>query len=308
MSTKSPVMVFVDNQSKLDNALDQSIKTESFEIETTTDQKVYIDAVLKISDEHAYFFKDNKCWKIVIQTRKIIEGYPKLISDEFSHSPPKIDGGFVKDKRIWLFSNDEIYMYNIDRKLKSRKKILDVFSRINRDPPINISSAMIIERDLDSVIYLFKNDLCWMYDASDLTLYPNYPKTIVDEFYEMPSTVDSTFYCSLINSIFFFKGDTCWVYDLKTNQKKPGFPKMIEDEFRIPPYAKESFSRKRKEQLIPNMVGFTDDDETQLTDESDLIVLLDKNKSTPKTVSIIPTDEEQAEAEANDRIMTGMFD
>ena len=56
------------------------------------------------------------------------------------------------------------------------------------------------------------------------------------------------------------------------------------------------------------MEGFTDDDETQLTDESDLIVLLDKNKSTPKTVSIIPTDEEQAEAEANDRIMTGVFD
>ena len=74
-----------------------------------------IDAAFTLSKDYSYFFKGNQCYKYDNNNDKVVSGYPKNISDEFSGLPnASIDTVFkwYYDGIVYFFKGVNYYKYD----------------------------------------------------------------------------------------------------------------------------------------------------------------------------------------------------
>ena len=201
------------NKESLTN-LNKNIKIESL-----------VDSIIKLDNKTYYFLKNEYIIKYKTDGLKsnIIDGYPKLISEELNQIPNNILTSYSinNNKELVFLTNDDIYVYSKGMGIKSGfpKKIKD-------NMPDFFNNATCAVNGVDGIIYIFKGDEYIVYIETKGIL-KGYPKKVIYNWGNWFINVDAGE--RITDTLYmFFKGNEFVLYDIKKGIL-PDYPKKVDE-------------------------------------------------------------------------------
>lgn len=126
--------------------------------------------------DEAYFFKGQHYYKYDSEKDRVVEGWPRLIKDDFGPKPGEtegipdnIDSVFfdTRDKNLYFFKNDEVYVYNPTATDSEKgccvrkRKIVEEFPPAEGHNPLPSNLDVVYYSYRDKMMYFFKGEGLW---------------------------------------------------------------------------------------------------------------------------------------------------
>ena len=141
-----------------------------------------------------------------------------------------IDSGFVfgQDKKLYLFKNENYYMYD------DKKDKVGEGKSIKEDWGIDLDGGSldaVFTYGFNKKIYFFQGSLCYEYDEKRQEIAAGFPKYIADFWKGIPDNIDAAFTYAKDGKTYFFKGRFVYKYDDRGNKIARGYPQLIKNVF-----------------------------------------------------------------------------
>ncbi|KAK7582494.1 hypothetical protein V9T40_013939 [Parthenolecanium corni] len=158
------------------------------------------DAILILSDGCTYAFRGAYYWKVT--NDKIMEGYPRLIQEDWAGLPTHLDAAFAYKDEIVFFKGSKYWKFTTNKIMKDGcpRYIKDGFPGI----PDDIDGATPWGKH--GYIYFFKGCYYWRYEPNcEHQVKKNYPKLISEVWEGVPDNIDDAI-LHTNGVLYFFKG------------------------------------------------------------------------------------------------------
>jgi len=186
----------------------------------TVNQGIILDsAFIWGGDSNLYFFKDDKYWKLNMNSYKVEKGYPDKISSFWGKIPKNIDAVFTNphDKHTYFFKGSVFYKYdNKNEKIAKGypKKIKDVWKNV----PDNLDAVYV---DSDKNVFFMYEDKYYEWNESEKRA--NTPLLINRRWVDAPSNINGMFYNTKKEQTYIIQANKIYKFnfDMKQDSSSP---------------------------------------------------------------------------------------